>query len=284
MRHKDTKTQRHKDNICFKINLVLLVSWCLGVLATFAYASNPESLRRYFIQGDYKACIQEGEKILASAGKDGVKNDELYYLLGMSYLKEKDPLSASKNFKIILNEFRKSRFKEIAQVGLGDSYFMRGDYTLAAFQYQELIKSNPRTKLKPGIYYRLSQIGVKTGNKEQESDYLAKLKKEFPLSPEARENKELFPLHVQMQTDEKSVPLQPSLNYTVQVGAFSSEDNAKKLAAKLTGKGYTVFLAEAVSGSNRIFKVRVGNFKNQREAREAEKKLQKEGYPTKIIP
>jgi tetratricopeptide (TPR) repeat protein len=272
----------------FKTFWILICNFyfCIFIFAFLsnAYALTLKNLKKNFLQGDYKACIQEGEKILANSKNQRKNKDEFYYLLGLSYLKEGNYLRSFNTFEIILNEFRNSRFKDEAKIGLADSYFLKGDYNLASLHYRELLNNKPRTKLKPGIYYRLSQIGVKTGNKEQEGDYLAKLKKEFPLSPEARENKELFPLNVQMQMDEKSMPLQPPLAYMVQVGAFSNQGNAKDLSAKLNAEGYTTFIVEALSANKKIFKVRVGNFKNQGQAREAEKKLQKEGYPTKIIP
>lgn len=246
--------------------LVISFSFALCVLSfTLAYALNLDRVKVYFLQGDYKACIQEGEKIL-SVGRKQDKKDELYYFLALSYLKEKDPFSASKNFKIILNEFSKSKFKEEAQIGLGDSYFMREDYSIADFQYKELLNKNPRTKLKPGLYYRLSQTGLKTGDKQQQEEYLARLKKEFPLSPEARMNKENM-----------------TISYTIQVGAFSSKANADSLAKELTNKGYAASVSEGFQEGNKLYKVRVGHFNNRSDAEVLEKRLRKEGYPTKII-
>ncbi len=255
---------------------------CIGISEVSAL--NLNMVKMYFLNGDYKSCIQEGEKILASAGKRDAKKDELYYIMGLSYLKEGLPLSASENFKIILNESRSSKFKEEAKIGLGDSYFMKGDYTLAALQYQELINKNPKTKLKAAVYYRLSQLGRKTANTDQEKEFLAKLKKEFPLSAEARMDKELFPLNTQSEMEKKPVPADSTVFYAVQVGAFSNRTNAEHLDRELRNKGYTTFVFESLYQNNKIYKVRVGSFKNRSEAEELKKKLKIEGYPAKIYP
>jgi len=257
---------------------------CIGISGVLA--SNIDTVKTYFINGDYRGCIREGENILASSKVRKKNRDEVRYFLALSYLKEGNPLPASRNFKIILNEFRKSKFREESQIGLGDSYFMRGDYTIADFQYKELLNKNPKTKLKPGLYYRLGQIGLKKGNKQQQEEYLARLKKEFPLSPEAlmRMDRELFPLNIQIQTGQGPIIPETNASYSVQVGAFSRKTNAENLAKRLRNKGYVSLISESLYRDNKIYKVRVGSFKNRSEAEGLEQKLKTEGYSTKIIP
>jgi tetratricopeptide (TPR) repeat protein len=261
---------------------------CIGI--SEVWALNLDTVKLYFFKGDYKACIQKGEKTLASAGKRDTKKDELHYYVGLSYLKEGNPLAASGNFKIILNEYKNSKFKDEAQLGLGDSYFMMGDYTLATVQYQDLINKNPKTKLKPGVYLRLSQLRAKTGNKEKENEYLAKLKKEFPFSPEAKMNEDLFPQNniIRLSKDtvmeNKTAPVDLSASYSVQIGAFSSNKNARNLVNKLQNKGYSAYVQDSSSQGKPIYKVRIGKLLNHRDAQALERKLNKLGYPTKIIP
>jgi cell division protein FtsN len=188
---------------------------------------------------------------------------------------------------MILNQHKNNRFREEALMGLGDCYFLRGDYTIAAFQYQELLDKNPKTRLKAGLYLRLAQLGTKTTNQEQEKEYLARLKNEYPLSPEADFKGDLFPQGAAMQFNKNSSMkniTDPAISYSIQVGAFSSNINAAKLAKKLQKNGYQVHIEQASSAGKIIYKVRIGNFSNRQKARELERKLQADGYPTKIIP
>jgi tetratricopeptide (TPR) repeat protein len=296
------------------LNLRIWLFLCVWLMAfgliVNAYALDLDNLRAYFLEGNYKTCIFEGEKILARApSSNGL--DELYYILGLSYLKDGNYLRASDIFEIILNEYRNSKFKDEANLGLGDSYFLRRDYTKAEDIYLELLKNRPRSKLKPAIYFRLSQLGKRTANNHKYEEFRSKLKSEFPQSPEALTPKEFLPgpesaLPVIPKTPlpaaktaspEKNIisPLKAeavgpesdiiSGSYSVQVGAFSSVDNARKLTLKLKAQGYSAFyISEAVSLNKKVYKVRVGGFSNRQEAQVAQTQLKVRGYPTKIIP
>jgi outer membrane protein assembly factor BamD (BamD/ComL family) len=243
--------------------------WCLVIGISNAFALNLDKLKANFLSGDYKSAIIEGEKMLASESNEAGL-DELYYILGLSYLKDGNYLRASDIFEIILNEFKNSKFKEEAKVGLGDTYFVRGDYEKAEGYYKELMNSNPQTKLKPQIYYRLSQVGFKKGDKEQGKDYLSKLKQKFPLSPEARINNE--------------VPDFSSIYYTVQVGSFTKKANAENLTQKLIEQGYPAYMEEPAVQDKVSYKVKVGKLNTRQEALDLENKLIQQGYPTKICP
>lgn len=272
MSQKDTRTPVHKE-FRFKFNVVLLVTWCLGVLVTFslsfAYALNLDKAKIYFIKGDYKSAIIEGERIIAGLSDDRGA-DELYYILGLSYLKDGNYLRASDIFEIILKEFKDSKFKDEANLGLGDTYFLRGDYQKAQGYYKELIKTNPRSKLKPIVYYRLSQIQAKLGNSQLAKEYSDKLNKEFPLNLEAKLNKDLYSLS--------------DIYYTVQVGSFVNPNNARNLCNKLINKGYDAYIQEVAVGGKSTYRVRVGKLTSRFEAVQLENRLTQEGYPTKIYP
>jgi tetratricopeptide (TPR) repeat protein len=295
----------------FKSLVIAVLIILVGGSSVFALDLN--NLRNYFLNGNYKICISEGEKILAQSGsRKGL--DEVYYILGLSYLKEGNFLRASDIFEIVLNEYRDSKFKDEAALGLGDSYFMKGDYSRALSIYRKLLKDRPRTKLKPAVYYRLSEIGKRTGDRQNQQFYQEKLKKEFPLSPEALSDKEFLPgsrnVYVPAEPRREAVNLPAgkpvnapeniipapevkpasreqdliSGGYSVQVGAFSSPENARKLTSKLKSQGFPSYISVAESLNKKIYKVRVGGFPGFGEAKDAENKLKTHGYPTKIIP
>jgi TolA-binding protein len=236
-----------------------------------AYASNLDTIKANLLEGDYKAAIIEGEKLIA---KDP-HSDELYYILGLCYLKDGNYLRASDIFEVIINEFRGSRFKEEAMLGLGDTYLLRNDFTKAREIYQTIIKDNPRTKLKTQIFYRLSEVGFKKGDVGSGKDYLAKLRDKYPLAPEAKQSQEICPV-------EKN---NPSFYYSVQIGSFSHSGNANNLVKKLSKNKYPAYVEEGSSALGaKIWRVKVGRLKSRQEAEDLNKKLREEGYPTKICP
>jgi cell division septation protein DedD len=62
--------------------------------------------------------------------------------------------------------------------------------------------------------------------------------------------------------------------YTVQVGAFSKEEGAQKLAKEIRDKGYQIYVIKGKT----LYKVQVGEFKTSEEAKAISEKLKKLGY------
>ncbi|MFP4681563.1 MAG: SPOR domain-containing protein [Chitinispirillaceae bacterium] len=72
--------------------------------------------------------------------------------------------------------------------------------------------------------------------------------------------------------------------YTIQVGAFGSEDNARKMKSKLEASYENVMIQRATSGDRTLYRVRVGAFQTRDEASAfAEQKLKKAGFSTSIV-
>ena len=248
----------------------IILSIILVMLANYGYCLSIDKVKIYFLNGDYKSAISEGEKVLTKYTAHSPNLDELYYILGLSYLKDGNYLRASDIFEIILREFKDSPFKDAAKLSLGDTYFLKGDYDKAQGYYSELINSNPRTKLKALLYYRLSQIGFKNGDTQQAREYLDKLKKDFPSNLEVKLNKDLYYLS--------------DIYYTVQVGSFVRSANAVNLHNKLIEKGYDAYVQEAETNGSKTYRVKVGRLSSRLEVVELENKLSSEGYSTKISP
>ncbi|MFH1198915.1 MAG: SPOR domain-containing protein [Candidatus Omnitrophota bacterium] len=246
----------------------ILVCGLWSVVCGPAYALDLDKLKVYYLNGDYKAAITEGEKIMAAQSVASTRSDELYYILGLSYLGDGNYLRASDIFEIILKEFDKSAFKEDARLSLGDAYFLKGDFDLAKTYYQDVVNNN--SKLKPLAFYRLSQTALKTGDTESAQKYSQELKEKI--------------------TSEKEAALEKDIGgelpdfYTVQVGSFGSQQNAKNLNTKLISQGYDAYIQEADMGTRIAYRVKVGKLKSRPEAVQLQLKLSADGYPANIIP
>ena len=252
-------------------NLFIICCLLLGICSS-AYALNLDKLKTYFLNGDYGQAISEGEKLLAGSGNSR-DIDELYYILGLSYLKDGNFLRASDIFEIILGEFKASAFTEETYLALGDTYFLKGDFAKAKDGYEKLINNYPGTKLRAEAYYRLAQVGYKTDDAELAKEYSQKLKEGFPANPELKLSKDLCP-----------IPDSSDFYYTVQVGAFSNKVNAGNLTKKLIENGYPAYVEELSSEGKPSYRVRVGKVSRHQEAQQLQEKLSFQGYPTKICP
>ncbi len=267
---KFTIPKKSARNFAVVISVLLVICVLSIEIFTNAYASDLESAKVYFLNGNYSAFIKEGEDIMAKTGAHSESLAELYYLLGLSYLKEGNYLRASDIFEIILKEFKAGKFTNEARIGLADVYFLKGDYDKSESYCQGLIGGSNANKMKASAYYRLSKIALKKGMTQEANGYLDRLKNDYPLSPELRINKEITG---------------PEFYYTVQVGSFSKPANARNLSQKLAGEGYEAHIEEGISKSGaKIYRVRVGKFPSRQDAKVLEKKVSREGYPTKIFP
>ncbi|MFA5349886.1 MAG: SPOR domain-containing protein [Candidatus Omnitrophota bacterium] len=249
----------------FKVNFIILL---ILILPAGGWAANLDTLKADFLQGNYRRVILEG---FAQAGRFNIQGaDELNYLLGLSYLKEDRLEQAQDCFRSILSN-PISKFKEQAAVASADVYLIKGQFRDAEDVYNKLLEDNPNTNLRAGILYRLSQSGYRKGNKEQFNEYLLKLKRDFPLSLELRSNRGI----------PRNGPLLNEIGcFSVQVGFFVKSLNAINFKDKLLAMGYPVY----VEGSNEGYRVKVGRFKTQAEALDAENKLSREGFSTKLCP
>lgn len=72
--------------------------------------------------------------------------------------------------------------------------------------------------------------------------------------------------------------------WVVQLGSFSSKENAERLAAGLRSDGYAAFLSELQAGSGALQRVRIGPQKNRESANAIAKQLAKGGHEVTVVP
>lgn len=258
-----------------KIRFYLLIS----AVIIFSYANaHPclaaglEALKVDFLQGNYRRVIFEGQAQLDRINIGGT--DELSYILGLSYLKESEISLAQGCFRRILNN-QKSKFKEQATLGLADTFLISGRFQEAEEIYNKLIIDRPNTGQKAAILYRLSRLEFKRGNNQKGNNYLTRLKRDFPLSPELRSNRGF-----EISNRPLDLPVSATGEYSVQVGFFTNSSNAANLRDKLIAKDFPAYIEDSSGG----YRVRVGKFKTQKEALSLESDLSKEGFQTKVCP
>jgi DedD protein len=85
-----------------------------------------------------------------------------------------------------------------------------------------------------------------------------------------------------------SVPTQSAASTTgmwaVQLGSFSSKENAEKLAADLRKQGYAAFLSQLQTNSGQLHRVRIGPQKDRESAEAMAARLLKVGHKGQVLP
>lgn len=72
--------------------------------------------------------------------------------------------------------------------------------------------------------------------------------------------------------------------WAVQLGSFSNQANAERLAADLRKEGYAAFLSQLQTGSQKLHRVRVGPQKDRSSAESMASKLSAKGHKGQVVP
>lgn len=75
----------------------------------------------------------------------------------------------------------------------------------------------------------------------------------------------------------------PAAGWAVQVGSFSSQSNADKLARRLTDLGYKAFVSRKVIDDRVMYRVRVGPQRSRDDAEAIARRLRAEDQPVRIV-
>jgi DedD protein len=76
----------------------------------------------------------------------------------------------------------------------------------------------------------------------------------------------------------------PTGMFAVQLGSFSSKENAEKLAAELRRQGFAAFLSQLDTASAQLHRVRIGPQKDRQAAEAMAARLAKAGHQGQVVP
>ena len=219
----------------------------------------------------YFSLIEEGEL-------DGVK-ENLPELLskypkdpGVLFLKAvltDDGESALEQYKYILENYPKSLYAPKAAMKIGEYFYARGLYTQCA----SLLKNIPINYPRYPQIQRLTDLMINSFNAIGEPDsakyYSLIIKSMFPsieTNIPSKDNK----LSQVFSFRKKNENLGP---YVIQIGAFSSKENAKRLKLQVSQLGHDVSINKVESNGKTFYAVRVNRYKTKREAEEIGKDI-----------
>jgi tetratricopeptide (TPR) repeat protein len=148
------------------------------------------------------------------------------------------------------------------------------DGTEAAKLYQNIVDNFPKNEWGDDALYKLYQYYYSIGLYKTADQKLSQLKEEYPFSAYATEQnpvvvdeKPIVKEKPTVVTPKGTVP-KFATNFTIQVGAFSTLQNASELKAKFEKEGYQSNIFTIVSLGKKLYKVWVGEFQTYNEAKQ----------------
>ena len=191
---------------------------------------------------------------------------------GVLYLKSlltEDGNSAIKQYKNIIKNYPESKYAPISAMKIGEYFYARGLYTQSA----KLLKNIPTKYPRFQDMQRLTDLLINSFNAIGEADsakhYGLIIKSMFP-SIKAISNESNNKLSQVFDFNKKKKSHGP---YVVQVGAFSSKENAKRLKLQVSQLGHDVSINKVDSNGKMFFAVRINRYNSKIEAEEVGKDI-----------
>lgn len=248
-------------------------------------------MERSFLEAQYARAITEADKLIDMRASN---RDEIYYIKGLSLLKTNRYKDARVAFEKITLRSQWSKRSFDAFLGIGDSYLLEGNSSMAVHVYEEMLVKYKADKNLPLVYHRLSAASKSLGLTAKAKEYGDKLKGSAPLSFEANGGGTIpvgppaasslpapSPSQPQPKTERAPAP-SDTASFSVQVGSFKNQSNAGKLASALAQKGYDAYTESYYDAAGTFYRVKVGKFTTKDEAKRTASQLQNLGYNTKI--
>lgn len=190
-------------------------------------------------------------------------------VLFLKALLNEDGDAAIGQYKEILKNYPRSVYAPESAMKIGEYFYARGLYTQAA----TLLKNIPTKYPRYSQMQRLTDLMINSFNAIGEADsakyYALIINSMFPGIETKIENKD-NKLSQVFSFRNKSESLGP---YVVQIGAFSSKGNAKRLKLQVSQLGHNVEIKKVDSNGKIFFAVRISRFKSKIKAEEIGKEI-----------
>jgi tetratricopeptide (TPR) repeat protein len=257
-----------KINQSYKTLTFAGVTFLLISLAPVVYAALPE-IETAVMNKDYAHARQLTTQIIKDSN-DPRQRTEAQYYYGLAQLRLGQYADARHAFKNVMDTHPSQDVYDKAALSLIEGYYMEGLYTDALNAANQLYRNSPHSSFLSLIYFKIAGADLKLMRWEEAHDFLNRILKEFPNSPEAPIAKQLL--------EEKQY-------FAVQVGSFLDKGRALTLIDDLKGNGQYAYVVETTGNDGQTYyRVRVGQMSSLNEAEELKKRLEKLGYPTLIYP
>lgn len=230
-------------------------------------AEDLAGLQAEFLKGNYAAVADEVRRM---ERQGQTLEDGILYLWGVSSLKLNRTEEGRLALQRLLSEYPSGKWVPQARLALGQSWENEGRDEQALKVYQQFVGDQADGSYAAQGLLRLGRVQMRLGHLQEGRATLDAVVRKSPASAEASAAKDLL--------------RQGTFYYCVQVGSFSAERNAERLAGELKRRGYASEVNEGTLQGKTFYRVRVGRFTSRDQAETEMNRLRSEGFPGRIFP
>ncbi len=229
----------------------------------------------YYSIGFYVTCANYLNDFERS-DSDSRYMDEVLWLRGFANMNSGKYEEAESDFSKLIDSYPSSDMSLWGFLGIGFCYYNKGDIRSAIKSF-ERVKDTETHPAFPQSLPALSSCYKQMGNSRRSEHYLDFYNRKYPSAfiPDmdlVAEPRTEFDLPLQ-QSDTNAEELVKAL-YFVQVGSFSSKQNARRMMSRLEAKGYNSTMEGFYENKKLFYRILVGPYTTRGEARKYEKKME----------
>ncbi|MBC8213470.1 MAG: SPOR domain-containing protein [Candidatus Marinimicrobia bacterium] len=193
---------------------------------------------------------------------------------GVMFLKgllEKDGEKAKDIFAKVFNRHSNSKYADDSVMRVAEYYYVAGLYIQASDWFQKMPRYYSRSEhIERAIKLYLNSLVI-AGDVDTARFYSRVFERQFP-KMELPSNiidiiqKEVSDKPKSEMSNSQKQQLVNNKAFSLQVGAFSSSENAQRIVDKLNSRGFRARIDKITSGNNTLFAVREGYYSSKVEA------------------
>jgi cell division septation protein DedD len=226
--------------------------------------------QEYFLAGRYEEALVPLNELLGTKGRSTGRGEAAYWA-GFCHLKLGDYRQATDRLRQALSDLKDPQRDGPGLVGLGDSLLGQGASREAEEQYAKALTAYSRYVDQELV--RQKMVSTRGGATPTPSPAAPKPGADRPKSAAPRSRSE----EGGAAAPAKGGP------YSVQVGAFSDRDAAKKLLEQLRKLGHEGHIQYMQRQGQPLYCVRVGRYATKQDAENAKQRLDSVGYPCFVV-
>lgn len=182
-------------------------------------------------------------------------------------------LEQTRYYDLLIDGFPGSFFGQYARLVKAEDAFERKHYKTATTLCRR-INNSADENLTPASLILLSRIALKNGESERALLNYNILREQYPYAIGEEDLLSALKDVSEEKSGRESTEVFEGISYSVQVGVFSSKDNAKRMSDRIKGYGYRGTISKRTISGNQYHVVLAGRFRTMQEAEAARQKLE----------
>jgi len=236
---------------------IFMLAVCAGcttvVVLPVEYDEEFQRAEVAYLCGDYAQALRGFSGYAARQTNPAAISEALYWQ-GMCHLARKEFAPAAEMFEKSLSQQAAEKWvRGSALCGLGSALMGSGKHDAASDIYKKALETGVDGIRRDEVLFRLGLCYQRTGQWEKAEEYFGLVRKEAPDSQFAEQALE------QIDYGEEKV-------FSVQVGAYESEEAASKRVAQLKQMGVEAYVKKIVRAGKVLYCARIGRFSDWGEA------------------